>query len=217
VDWTDWIINNPIEGLAYLLVAYVLGTTLMLPASIFTLTLGYISCKLFGELGGFFFALVLVYIAATLGSTLAFLVGRMLLKKGLDQWVRPSWKKTKALLSALETKGFKIVFLCRLSPVLPYNLLNYLLGASSVSMKHYVYASVGMIPMGALYIYIAMSVQSLDQALSESKAKEPWYWVVMAFGGVLLAFTVIYITCLGKKELNTMLEEQLKEDSEEPN
>jgi uncharacterized membrane protein YdjX (TVP38/TMEM64 family) len=52
----------------------------MLPASIFTLALGYISCKILGEIGGFFLALVIVYFAATIGSILAFLISRYLIR-----------------------------------------------------------------------------------------------------------------------------------------
>lgn len=53
----------------------------MLPASVFTLTIGYISCKILGEAGGFFLALIFVYFAATFGSILAFTISRYLLKE----------------------------------------------------------------------------------------------------------------------------------------
>ena len=62
-------------------------------------------------------------------------------------------KRFAAIDRAVGREGRKIVFLLRLSPVFPFNLLNYALGLTSVRLKDYVTASVGMIPGTVLYVY----------------------------------------------------------------
>ena len=52
-----------------------------------------------------------------------------------------SFPKFKAVDQAIETEGWKIVFLIRLSPVLPFNVMNYALGLTGVKFWHYAIAS----------------------------------------------------------------------------
>ena len=50
-------------------------------------------------------------------------------------------------------QGRKIVLLLRLSPVFPFNLLNYALGLTRVRFADYLVASIGMLPGTLLYVY----------------------------------------------------------------
>jgi uncharacterized membrane protein YdjX (TVP38/TMEM64 family) len=50
-------------------------------------------------------------------------------------------------------EGRKIVLLTRLSPVFPFNLLNYAYGLTKASLRHYFFASwIGMMPGTAMYV-----------------------------------------------------------------
>ena len=50
------------------------------------------------------------------------------------------------------------MFLLRLSPAFPFNLLNYALGLTSVRFADYLAASVGMLPGTLLYVYSGKAV-----------------------------------------------------------
>jgi len=95
---------------------YVVACVLFIPGSILTLSAGF----LFGVVRGSIY----VSVAATLGAMLAFLIGRYFAR----QWVAArlaNYPKFKAVDEAAAREGWKIVALTRLSPVFPFNLLNY--------------------------------------------------------------------------------------------
>ncbi|MEK0188477.1 TVP38/TMEM64 family protein, partial [Microcoleus anatoxicus] len=67
----------------------------------------------------------------------------------------------QALDRAICQEGLKIVFLTRLCPLFPFNLLNYVLGITQVSLKDYILGSFGMIPGTILYVYSGSLVGDL--------------------------------------------------------
>ena len=67
-------------------------------------------------------------------------------------WSRSGWRRCRASLAierAVSARGRRIVFLLRLSPVVPFNFLNYALGLTTISVWDFVVASLGTVP-GAL-------------------------------------------------------------------
>src|SRR3984957_3419189 len=142
----DWIRGlGPLAPVAFIAI-YIVACVAFLPGSILTIGAGVI----FGVVRGSIY----VSIAATLGATAAFLVGRYLAR----DWVSARLEgnaKFKAIDEAVGKEGWKMVILTRLSPVFPFNLLNYAYGLTSVSLRDYFFASwAGMIPGTILYVYI---------------------------------------------------------------
>ena len=120
----DWIRGlGPLAPIAFIAI-YIVACVAFLPGSILTIGAGVI----FGVVRGSIY----VSIAATLGATAAFLVGRYLAR----DWVSAKLEgnpKFKAIDDAVGKEGWKIVLLTRLSPVFPFNLLNYAYGLTSVT------------------------------------------------------------------------------------
>ena len=84
----------------------------------------------------------------------AFLLGRTLARSWIEQRAARN-AKFRALDEAIKQEGFKIVLLLRLSPLFPFNLLNYTLGLTNVSLRDYVLASwIGMLPGTVMYVYL---------------------------------------------------------------
>ncbi len=124
---------------------YNVATVLFVPGSL--LTLGG------GALYGLVWGSIYVFIAATFGATTAFLLGRYLSR----QWVAQRLShqpKFRAIQAAVARSGFRIVLLTRLSPLFPFNLLNYAFGITTVSVRDYILGSVGMLPGTVLYVYL---------------------------------------------------------------
>ncbi len=103
-------------------------------------------------------AAVAISVGSTLAATCAFLLGRTLARGWVEANVahRPLFR---ALDLAVAEGGFKIVLLTRLSPLLPFFLLNYAYGLTKLRLRDYVLASwLGMLPGTLLYIYIGSTV-----------------------------------------------------------
>ena len=153
-------------------VLYVVATVFMLPATPVTLGAGLLYGQWLGSL--------VVALGATTGATIAFLLGRTLLRDTVEGWMadRPSFR---ALDAAMADQGFKIVFLIRLSPVFPFNIINYGLGLTRVTLPQYVAASfLGMLPGVFLFVYIGTTLQNISELLeggSAGSAGQGMYWV----------------------------------------
>lgn len=125
-------------------VGYALATVLFLPGSILTIAGG----ALFGPVAGTFYSLT----GATLGATLAFLVGRHL----ASDWVaRRTGGRLAEFIHRVEAEGWRFVAFVRLVPLLPFNALNYALGLTRIPLGQYVAASyLAMLPGAAAYTYL---------------------------------------------------------------
>ena len=132
---------------------YIAAVVLLLPGSLLTLSAGF----LFGLGSGF----IICSISSVLGATLAFLLGRFLAR----DWVAAKlleMPRFAALDRAIGKRSAIIVLLTRLSPIFPFNLLNYALGLTGVSLRTYVLASwVGMMPGTLLYVYLGSIAKDL--------------------------------------------------------
>jgi uncharacterized membrane protein YdjX (TVP38/TMEM64 family) len=181
---------------------YNIATVLLIPGSILTLGSGV----LFGIGWGSFY----VFIAATLGATLAFLIGRYFARDWVNGKVQKN-PKFQTIDQAIAREGLKIVFLLRLSPLFPFNLLNYALGITQVSLKDYVIGSLGMIPGTILYVYIgslAGNVAMLGMPQAIDPQAQLWKWALQIVGFLATIGVTIYITKVAK----AALDESLKSD-----
>jgi len=149
----DWAVNLGPLGAVILGLTYIVAVVFFFPASILTLGAGFA----FGVVWG----TVTVSIASTLSSSLAFILGRTLLRESIEKKVRGN-PKFAAVDEAVEENGFKIVALTRLSPAFPFTLLNYMYGLTKVKLRDYFFASwIGMFPGTVMYVYLGSVAQNL--------------------------------------------------------
>jgi uncharacterized membrane protein YdjX (TVP38/TMEM64 family) len=189
----QWINSlGAIGGIVFIGI-YIIATLAFLPASILTLGAGVIFSITWGSL--------YVFIGATLGATAAFLIGRYLAKGWVKEKIS-SYKKFATIDQAVSKKGLKIVLLMRLSPLFPFNLLNYALGITSVSFSDYFLGSVGMIPGTIMYVYLGSLAG--DIALISSKNQPSnmiLHWVIQLIGFIATIAVTVYVTKIAKKAL----------------
>lgn len=176
---------------------YVLATVAFLPGLILTIAAGVI----FGLATG----IVLVSIASLLGATAAFFVGRTIARDWVSTRIE-AWPRFRALNRALGERGFWIVLLTRLSPVFPFNLLNYAYGISAVRAREYVLASwIGMLPATALYVYAGTAAASLTAALSGEVDTGTGGQVLLWFGLAATVAVTVLVTRLASRALEREL------------
>ncbi len=175
--------------------AYAVACVAFVPASLLTLGAG----ALFGLVKGTIFVLI----GATLGATAAFLIARYVARDWIAARVQKD-ARFAAIDRAIAEQGRKVVFLLRLSPVIPFNVLNYALGLTQVRVLDFVIASVGMIPGTLLYVYAGKLAGVVVGAAGTTAApRGAGFYAVLGLGLVATAAVTVLITRTAKRALAT--------------
>lgn len=205
-DFLDWIEANPIAGIFVFVVVYVVATVFFIPGSILTLGAGFVFANAFGLGLGVLLGTLAVFVGASAGATAAFLIGRYLLR----DWVSTLSQKYaifQALDVAFEEKGLRIMTLLRLSPVIPFNAINYVAGVTSLKFYEYVIALIAILPGTTLFVFLGASAGSL--ADSASSGDNSTVTIIVAVVGIVFGIGAVGVTSYyAKKELNRITEER---------
>lgn len=103
-------------------------------------------------------------------------------------------------------EGFKIVLLTRLSPVFPFNLLNYAYGLTSVPFRTYVLASwIGMLPGTIMYVYLGSAANSLATLLSGETPRSAGRQILFALGLAATVAVTIIVTRRARRALDEIV------------
>ncbi|MFV1964834.1 MAG: TVP38/TMEM64 family protein [Pirellulaceae bacterium] len=173
---------------------YVVACVLFFPGSILTLGAGF----LFGVVRG----TIAVSIGSILGATAAFLIGRTLLRGWIEQRIA-AYPRFRAMDWAVGEQGFKIVLLTRLSPVFPFNLLNYAFGLTHVRLWQYVLASwLGMFPGTVMFVYLGSALKSLTEVAAGAPKGGMPQRIFFVAGLVMTVVTTVVITRVATRALN---------------
>ena len=173
--------------------AYIAASVAFVPGAVLTLLAGAV----FGLARG----VPLVFVSAVLGSSAAFGIARTLMRERVTGWLERD-SRTAAVNEAVAAEGLKVVLLLRLSPVVPYNLLNYALGASRVRYRDFLAGSVGMLPGTLLYTYygkVIGDVTALAAGTAPPRGAE--YYAVLAVGLAATIAATVLITRAAKTRL----------------
>jgi uncharacterized membrane protein YdjX (TVP38/TMEM64 family) len=188
-----WVERLGVWGPVVFIAGYALATVAFVPGSILTLAAGAI----FGLVKG----TLVVFVAATLGASLAFLVSRHLARSAIEKKIAGN-PRFAAIDQAVASHGGRLVFLLRLSPVFPFNLLNYALGLTKVRFVEYLIASVGMLPGTLLYVYYGKLAGDVAALASGAQvAKGPGYYVVLTLGLAATVVVTALVTRMARKAL----------------
>jgi uncharacterized membrane protein YdjX (TVP38/TMEM64 family) len=203
----DWMASHRRESVAVFLVGYVMGVVLMLPAMLLAMSSGAI----FGVAFGF----LISYVGSNIGNALAFWAGRYIFRDAVVAYLTKKYPKWTVLDQALSKEGFgfKLIVLLRLSPIAPWNLLNWALSVVSVSNKTYLAASaISIVPYILLFVYMgAMAANLAEIASGEAKLDGRWTLVAALGGGVAVAGVVYYINKVSRKAMETMTDGEVSE------
>jgi uncharacterized membrane protein YdjX (TVP38/TMEM64 family) len=187
-----------VEGLGALgplafIVGYAVAVVAFIPGSALTLASGAI----FGVAKG----TLLVFAAALLGSTASFLVARHLARAAIERRIAGD-ARFAAIDRAIGGEGRKIVFLLRLSPIFPFNLLNYGLGLTRVRLVDYVVAGIGMLPGTLLYVYLGSAAgQAVAAAGGAAPGRSPAEWALFGVGLAATVVVTVSVTRIARRAL----------------
>ena len=188
-----WIDSLGVLAPVAFVAVYALATVAFVPGSVLTVTAGAI----FGLGAGTLYTLI----AATLGASLAFLVSRYALR-GLIARHIARHAGFAAIDRAVAREGRRIVFLLRLSPLFPFNFLNYALGITSVRFSDYVVACAGMLPGTLLYVYYGKLAGDIARAAGGlTPERGAGYYAVLFLGLLATVAVTAYVTTLARRAL----------------
>lgn len=195
----NWIRGAGWAGVWVFILAYIAATVLFLPGSILTLGAGFAYGVPLGT--------AVVWIAANVGAGLAFVLGRTLARDRVAARVQRH-PRFAAIDRAVGREGLKIVLLTRLSPVFPFNLLNYAFGLTAVSLRDYMLGSlVGMLPGTVMYVYLGSLITSLSELAagrpSAGAAQQFFYFAGLAATVVV----TLYVTRVARNALSAAIAE----------
>jgi uncharacterized membrane protein YdjX (TVP38/TMEM64 family) len=196
-NFNDWVGQMGVAGIFIFIGVYAIATVLLAPGAILTIGAGFA----FGLWKGFLAALA----GATLGASLAFLVARFIARDKVEAIAKGN-EKFRNIDNAIGKQGAKLVFLLRLSPVIPFNLSNYFYGLTGVKFWPYVLASwIGMMPGTFLYVYIGTAGKAAVSAAAGGDAvKHGWqYWTFMSVGLTATVIVTIWVTKIARDALKS--------------
>jgi uncharacterized membrane protein YdjX (TVP38/TMEM64 family) len=196
-QFTAWVRSLGPWGPLAFVAGYSVAPVVLAPAFLLTIAAGAIF--------GFVQGVIYVMIGATIGSTLAFLTGRYFARHFVERLLARD-PRLVAIDRAVERHGFRLMVLLRLSPAVPYVLLNYALGLSRVRLVDYVGASIGMLPVVAAYVYSGKLAGDLATlAAGAAPPRGPVYYTLIAVGFASTVAVTVIATRLAHRAITNEL------------
>ena len=192
-EFSAWVNGLGLWGPVVFVLGYAVATVAFIPGSLLTLAGGAI----FGLGEGTAF----VFAGASLGATGAFLASRYLVRGAVERRVAAE-PRFASIDRAVGREGFKIVVLLRLTPVVPFVLLNYALGLTRVKLSHYVGAFVGMFPATLLYVYYGKVLGDVAEVAAGVEVEQGWgTWVATGIGLAATVAVIVVVTRIARRAL----------------
>ena len=176
------------------ILAYVAAALTLAPAFLLTFAAGAV----FGLWRG----TILVYIGAVLGSSAVFALAAPLARSRFLRWIDRD-PRVAAVRMALVGDAVWVMFLLRLSPLVPYVLLNYALALCGVRYRDFLLATVGMLPAIVMYVYygkIVGDVAKIAAGVAPQRGAE--YWVLISVGLVATIVATTMITRAARRAID---------------
>ena len=192
------------------MIAYSTSTPFWIPSTFFILIGSFVFGRAFGLLYGFIIFTFVDYIWEMIGVVLAFLNGRYLFRKWVQNWIH-SRPKLLAISEALTHNAKKLVFLLRASNLTPYDALNYTWSVTDMKLWDYILGNTSIIICDAPYIYVWVSITDLSNVSNSMEGLGDWYYVLLSIGIAITIGVVIAVIFYSRREFRkTLLEIERK-------
>ena len=196
----QWVAGTGLWGGVVYALVYVVCALLFVPGSLLTIGAGLV----FGPWWG----TVIVSAASTATAALAFLIARHLARERVAAAARRN-PRFEAIDRAVAEKGWKVVALLRLSPVVPFSLSNYLYGLTPVGFAPYVLTSwIAMLPGTLLYVWLGAAGGAAAGAGREERG--PLEWAMLGAGLLATVVVTVLLTRAARAQLARMRVEEAR-------
>lgn len=188
-----WVDSLGFWGPAVFVGLYIAVCVFVIPGSILTLGAGAV----FGVVRGALYT----QIGATFGAMIAFLLGRTLMRDWVSKRVAGS-PRLEAIDKAVGQEGGRLVFLLRLSPLVPFSISNYVYGLTNINLRHYFFATAaGMFPGVLLYSYIGSVIRRVAELGAGGSGTTTAEWVLYIVGLLATVIATLRVTQVARQAL----------------
>jgi len=160
-----------------------------------------------GAVYGFWGGIILVLAGNGVGAFISLLITRYLLRGWAAKYFARS-QKMRALQTAVEKEGWKIVCLTHLSPIMPFSLINYAYGLTNISAGEFLLATeIGSIPSTCIYVYVGRLLGNLAKIGPEIRQHSLLEWLLQGLGLIATIGVTIYISRLASRTLKKQMDQ----------
>jgi uncharacterized membrane protein YdjX (TVP38/TMEM64 family) len=192
-SFSEWAGELGPVGFIVFVGVYALATVLFVPG--WPLTIGA------GLTFGLLFGTIAVSLGSIIGASLAFLIARFLARKQVER-VTAKNKRFQEIDKAIGHQGAKLIFLLRLSPLVPFNLSNYFYGITAVKFWPYFFASwIGMLPGTVLYVYLGTVGKAGVEAASHGGNRGVWQWLGLGVGLIATGVVTVWVARIARQAI----------------
>tara|TARA_B110000091_G_C13675986_1_gene415768 strand:- start:3 stop:695 length:693 start_codon:yes stop_codon:yes gene_type:complete len=199
----QWVALNPALGAVVTALVYAIACVMFVPGSILTLGAGASFAAALGFSLGVLVGSISVFVGAALGATLAFFLGRYMLYNIVQEKLIQKFELMQAIDAAILEVPLTVMVLLRLSPVIPFNALNYIMSGTNIPSKAYIIGLLGMLPATVAYVFVGASLHAAATSGVHGNTANTVLFVV---GGVTAFVAVVLISYFAKKNLNSKLQ-----------
>jgi uncharacterized membrane protein YdjX (TVP38/TMEM64 family) len=197
MDWLAPVVQKLSElgpwGPVLFILIYIVAAVTLAPAFFLTVAAG----ALFGVGRGS----VIVFIGASLGASAVYVLGLPMSRSRLMARMTRD-RRVAAVRDAVRGEGAWVMFLLRLSPLVPFNILNYALALSGVRYVDFAIALLGMIPAIIMYTYYGRVVGDVAAlAAGVSPPRGPEYYVLLVVGLIAIILSTTMITRAARRAI----------------
>jgi uncharacterized membrane protein YdjX (TVP38/TMEM64 family) len=185
----EWLAQFGPWGIVIFEALFIVAVVAMVPGSALSVAAGLT----YGMWGA-----PLAIAGATIGGAVAFIIARHFAHDRVAAWllVHPHME---AVAEAVDEEGWRVVALVRLSPLLPFNMQNYLFGLTNIPFGQYVVATVLSIAPGTAFDVYIGSLGNLSMS-----DHSPTEWTIVGAGVVATAVLVWLVARKAKRHLDRM-------------
>ncbi|KAK9812227.1 hypothetical protein WJX73_005602 [Symbiochloris irregularis] len=196
-SWLGWLAFTGV---------YASAVALYLPAIALVIGAGFVF--------GFWKGLLAVWIGGSIGQAGAFLLARYLLRDALSGLLKGKSKRWELVDKAVEMEGWKLLVLLRLSPIIPYNLLNIAMAQTRIPFLAFATASCfGIIPECAVFCYAGTLAENITQVANSDALLGKSTYIILAVSVVMAIVAATWATLIVRRALKRA-EAQMREAEE---
>lgn len=156
----DWVLGFGVLAPLVFIGIYAVATVAFLPGTPLSLLAGLVFGPVMGTLW--------IVVGATVGATLAFLIGRYAARSLVEGWTARD-ERVRKLDEGVEKQGWRMLLITRLVPLFPFNLQNYAYGLTKVGLVTYVgLTAVCIIPGAAVFAFAGGSLANAREDLTST-------------------------------------------------
>lgn len=180
VDYLNWFADNEAFGITIFISLYIIFGIIALPASFHK--------YLAGVIYGFGPGIIIAWFGSMIGAIAPFFLGK--------RWMNPyarraleNYPSLKGLEGEMTKQGTKVVALTRVSLVIPYGVLNYAYGATTIKFKDFIIGNLAMIVPSIMYAWWGSQTIVTSKGI-ETTARTPFDFFII---GLSIIVTILLI------------------------